>query len=285
MHAVRARGDDHSKLAAAYDPAVLRRGLDWCIDLQRRYSAAHGQVLAAGITLYGFLALFALLVLAVAVLGFLSDGNADLAHNITSELGLHGHAARVVTTSVDSARRSRGVTTVVGAVGILWLGSSWAAVMANAYDAAWRVPNRGLRDRAVGLLWLAGLPVLAALSGGATALFGLLPGAVAPLVVLVTLAANTALWLWTSWVLPNRRAPLQAVLVPAGAGGVALEVLKVLGAFVVPHYVTRSSELYGTIGVVFGLLLWLLILGRLVVYIAVLEAKRGAAVTPAPRLE
>jgi len=40
---------------------------------------------------------------------------------------------------------------------------------------------------------------------------------------------------------------------------------------VVPQLVRSSSALYGSIGVVFGMLLWLLVLGRLVVYVAVIE--------------
>ena len=44
-------------------------------------------MLAGGAALYGFLALFALLVLAVAVLGFLLVGDADLAHRIVNDLG------------------------------------------------------------------------------------------------------------------------------------------------------------------------------------------------------
>ena len=94
----------------------------------------------------------------------------------------------------------------------------------------------------------------------------------------MTLAGNTAVWLWTAWILPNRRAPLRELLVPAVIGAVALEVLKVLGAYVVPRYVTSSSELYGALGAVFALLLWLLVFGRVVVYVAVIEAQRA---TPA----
>jgi membrane protein len=77
-------------------------------------------------------------------------------------------------------------------------------------------------------------------------------------------------------VLPNRPVPMRALVVPAALGAVALEVLKVLGGYVVPHYITRSSELYGAIGTVFALLLWLLVFGRLVVYLAVIEAVTGA---------
>ena len=66
--------------------------------------------------------------------------------------------------------------------------------------------------------------------------------------------------------------PLRAIIPAAVLGGVALEGLKVLGAYVVPHLVARSSEVYGTIGVVFALLAWLLIFGRVIVFTAIIEA-------------
>ena len=82
---------------------------------------------------------------------------------------------------------------------------------------------------------------------------------------------NTFLWLWTSWVLPNRRVPWRALLPAALVGAVGLEILKVVGGYVVPVLVARSSALYGTLGVVFALLTWLLVLGRLVVLVSVIE--------------
>ena len=241
-------------------------------ELQRRYNALGGPTLAGGVTLYGFLAMFALLVLGVAVLGYVSAGTHDFATTISHDLGLDGQAARIVTESVDAARDSRRLTTVFGIAGLVWLGSSFGLVVANAFDAAWRVPGRGFRDRLVGLGWLAGAAVLAAAAAGATALWAMLPAVLAPLVVTVTFAANGALWMWTSWVLPNRRVPWRLILIPAVIAAIALEILKVAGAFVVPHFIATSSELYGSIGVVFAVLLWLLVLGRLVVYLAVIEA-------------
>ena len=64
---------------------------------------------------------------------------------------------------------------------------------------------------------------------------------------------------------------------PALCAGIALEVLKVIGSRFVPELVLRSASLYGTIGAVFALLVWLLVLGRLVVYTALLERVRWDA--------
>jgi membrane protein len=264
---------------------VVTRAVRWVRELQRRYNAIGGPTLAGGVTLYGFLALFALLVLGVAVLGFVSADNTHLASDITGELGLTGDAAKIVTDSVAAAQRSRRLTTVFGILGILWLGTSFALVVANAFDAAWRVPGRGLVDRAYGLVWLPGAAVLLGAAGFATALWELLPTAFAPLVVVISLAGNAALWMWTSWVLPNRSVHWRIVVVPALLAAAALEVLKVAGAYVVPRFIASSSELYGTIGIVFAILLWLLVLGRVVVYLTVIEAWRAERAAPTPTLE
>jgi uncharacterized BrkB/YihY/UPF0761 family membrane protein len=45
----------------------------------------------------------------------------------------------------------------------------------------------------------------------------------------------------------------------------------VVASVVVPRVVASSSDLYGPVGVVFAVLGWLLLFGRLVVYAAVLE--------------
>jgi membrane protein len=245
--------------------------LGFLVRVQQRYTAANGRASANSITLDGFLALIALIVLAAAVLGFVSADDHDIAHRIVSSLGLRGSTGKIVTDAVDTARRSRRAATVVGIGGLLVVGTGFAVAVANTYDAAWRVQNRGLLDRLVGLAWLFGALLIFVAGGFATSLWTSLPTVFGPLVVVITVGANTVGFLWTSWVLPNRRVPLRALVPAALVGGVGLEVLKVAGAIFVPRLVANSSELYGTIGAVFALLLWLLVLGRLVVYVTILE--------------
>ena len=265
--AVRVRAE---RVGAALDRrAAVRAGRD----IQRRYVQARGSALAASISLYGFLALFAVTVLAIAVLGFVSAGNANVAQTLTRQLGLTGQAARTVHEAVNTARNKRGVATVVGLVGLAWTGTSLAIVIGDAYNAAWHVDRRGLVDRAIGVVWMAGASVAIAAGAFATAAWGVLPGVFAPLVVVVSLATDTALLVWTSWILPNRRVPVRTLVPAALLGALGLEALKLIGAYLVPHLVERSSQVYGTIGVVFALLAWLLVFGRLIVYVAIVEAR------------
>ncbi len=247
--------------------------LGGALRIQETYRAIRGTSLAASITLYGFLALFSLAVLAVGVLGFVAANQDHVARDLNDQLGLHGEAARLLRETIHQARGDRGLASIVGLVGLAWTGTSLAVVIANAYNAAWDVERRGLVDRAVGLVWLLGAALTIAAGGFATAGWALLPAVFAPLVVVVTLATDFALLAWTSRALPNRRITLRMAWRAALLGAVALEALKVAGAYAVPRIVERSTELYGAVGVAFALLVWLLLFGRLLVYVAIIEAR------------
>jgi membrane protein len=82
------------------------------------------------------------------------------------------------------------------------------------------------------------------------------------------------LWWWTSRALPNIRVPWRRLVPGAVLGAIGLEVLKVAGAFYVPRAVASSSQLYGSLGVVFAILAWLLFFGRLIVYSATVNVVR-----------
>ena len=250
-------------------PPIVRTALD-------RYRQLRGREEAAAITLYGLFALFALAVLAIAVLGFMSASDEDIAHRIAEGLGLHGSAADLVVESVTRAQDTRAATTVIGLVGLIWVGSSFAVTVASAYDNAWGVePQRFARARLVGLLWLLGAGLLIVAGAVLTGTIAHLPWLVAPLVLLASIAVNVVLWLWTSWILPHRKVPLRPLLPAALFGAVALEVLKVVGVFVVPRLVSKSSALYGTVGVFFALIAWLWVFGRVVVFVTILETLPG----------
>jgi membrane protein len=247
------------------------RWLGFALEVHKRYGELYGNQMASAVTLTAFLTLFPLVLVGIAVIGFLAVGSDDLPERIVENLGLTGRAADTMTDAVGTAERSRRLASVVGVAGLLWTGLGLAGAVAYAYNTVWQVQARGLKDRLVGLTWLAGMGVLLAATFAASSVIEWIGGGVTVLVVAAGIALNVALFLWTSWVLPHRRVPLRALLPAAVVGGVVLEILKVVGTILVPRLVANSSALYGTIGVVFALLAWLLIFGRLVVYVAVIE--------------
>ena len=242
--------------------------------VQGRYKELHGRELALAITLSAFLSLLPLLVLGIAVFGFFSAAaSKDLAKEAVDRLGLaqSSDTARLITEAMHTAESSRKAASVVGLAGLLWTGLGLVRALQYAWNTAWQVPGRGLRDRAVGLAWLGGAGLLFAGSFVLSAASQLLPWYLAPLGILAGLATGVGLWLWTAHTLPNRRVGWRTLLPGAVVGAAGFEILKVLASFVVPRFVASSSDLYGPVGVVFAVLAWLLLFGRLVAYTAVVE--------------
>ncbi|MGH9036635.1 MAG: YihY/virulence factor BrkB family protein [Acidimicrobiia bacterium] len=237
-----------------------------------RYGEHHGGELASAVTLAAFLSLLPLLVVGVAVIGFVSAASSkDLAQEVISELGLSGKAADTLKTAMDQARASRQAASAVGLVGLLWTGLGVVGALQYTWDTAWQVPGRGLRDRLVGLAWLAGAGVAFVASFSLSAVSQLLPWFLAPVGVVAGFASGVGLWLWAAKVLPNRNVGWRPLVPAAIVGALGFEILKVIGSVWVPKAVTSSSALYGSLGVVFAVLAWLLLFGRLVAFTAMVE--------------
>ncbi|HEX7277269.1 MAG TPA: YihY/virulence factor BrkB family protein [Acidimicrobiales bacterium] len=249
---------------------VLRTG----IRVQKRYGELNGNFMASAVTLSSFLSLFPLMLFAVAVLGWFAAGSPDLAASVVERLGLTGDAARAVVDTVNTAERSRRTASIIGVVGLLWSGLGLVAALQYAINTSWQVTGQGWKDKLAGLAWLAGASVLFLASFGVSAALNFLPAWLSPVNILVGLALSLALWLWTMKALSNRDVGWKALVPGAVVGALGFEVLKLVGSVYVPRLVASSSALYGSLGVVFAILAWLLFFGRLIVYSAVVNVVR-----------
>lgn len=247
------------------------------VAVQKRFGEVHGGFLAAAITLAAFLSLFPLLLLLTAAIGFFSAGDAGLAADVTTELGLQGEAADLVVDAIAAAEDNRRTASVVGVLGLLSSALGVVAALQYAYDSVWQVKGRGLKDKLYGLAWLAGAALLFSSSFALTTAVQFLPGPIWPVNIAVALAIGVGVFLWSAKVLANREVPWRSLLPGAVLAAIGFEVLKVVGGIYVPRAVASSSELYGSIGVVFALLAWLFFFGRLIVYAAVLNVVRWEA--------
>ncbi len=244
------------------------------VRVQERFSEVHGGQLAGAVTLAAFISIFPLLIMAIGVVGFFSHSASDLPGEVIRRLGLTGEAANVVTNAIATAERSRKAASALGLAGLLWAGLNLVTALEYALDSVWQVEGRGLKGKLYGLLWLAGATVILLVSVSLTALLNWLPGPAGPVLVVGAFTVDVTLWLWTFAVLTNRRLSWRALLPGALLGSAGLQVLKVVGSIYVPMAVRSSSALYGSIGVVFAVLAWLLVFGRLVVLSAVLNVVR-----------
>ena len=204
--------------------------------VQRRFSEVGGNFLAAAFTFNAFLSLFPLMLVGVAVLGYVAAGSdTDLAKELVNELGLKGEAAKMLTNTIHAAEDSRQAASIVGLAGLLWSGLGLVGALQYIYNSAWQVNDRGLKDKAVGLAWLGGAAVLFVASAAVTTVLRWLPGPAAPLGVVVGFAVSFLLWLWTARVLPNKQVPWRHLVPGALFGAVGLEILKLVGAYLRPQ--------------------------------------------------
>ena len=247
-------------------------GVAWRIN--KRFGELKGNNLAASIAFQSFLSLFPLILVAVAVVGIFASGDATVGSSIVGRFGLQGDAASIVTDAVKTASDSPKVAGPIGLAGLFWSGLGLVNAFQYGLDQVWQVEERGMKDKLFGLVWLTGAAVLFVAAAAITTVLNFLPGFLTPLAVVVALLVNFVLWMWTFMVLPNRKLPWRAHVPGALLGAAGMEALKVLGAVYLPRTVANSSALYGSIGVVFAVLAWLLLFSRLVLYSAVFNVIR-----------
>jgi membrane protein len=251
--------------------------LDTALGVNERFGAIGGGPLAASIGLAAFLSLFPLLLVSIAVVGFVSSNDADFADRLVGDLGLEGQAAETVTDGISTAEGSRRAASVVGFGGLLLSSLGVVGALQTAVNSAWQTMGRGFIDKLVALAWLAGAGTLFLLTLGAGPLMRLLPGPAIVAASALSIAVTTAILIWAYGFLGNQPLPWRAHLPGAVLGAIGFEVLKLVGSFYVPRAVASSSALYGSIGIVFAVLAWLMLYSRLFVYGAVLNVHRWEA--------
>mgnify|MGYP003115548676 CR=1 FL=1 len=244
--------------------------------IQDRFGEVQGDPLANGIALQIFLSLIPLLLVAIAVVGFIAGGDATFTGDVIEVLGLpaEGDAAEALRTTIENAEESRRAASIIGVLGLLWRGLAVVAAIQRAIDNVWQTRSEGFKDKARAVLWLLGAAVIFVASFAVTTVLNFLPGFLAPASILIGLAVNLGLFLWTYSELGRLPVGWRALLPGALICAVGFEVLKVVGAIYVPKLVANSSALYGSLGVVIALLAWLAFFGRLLVYGAVVNVLR-----------
>ncbi len=274
-----------------YDVPVLGGALR----VQDRFSEVGGTALANGIALQAFLSIFPLLIVAVAVVGFIAEGDVSFADDLIDTLGLPDGPDTIgddLRTAIDTARESKGTAGAIGIAGLVYSGLAIVTALQRAVDRTWQTFGKGLKDKARAVLVILGAVVIFVASFALSILINFLPGIFAPVSVLTGLAVNVALFLWLFVALGRLPLGIRARLPGAVLCAVGLEVLKLIGTVYIPRLVANSSALYGSLGVVVAILAWLGFFGRLLVYGSVVnvlawEREHGTVDVPlqAPRVD
>ncbi|HWJ60841.1 MAG TPA: YihY/virulence factor BrkB family protein [Acidimicrobiales bacterium] len=260
------------------------------LDVHERVGEINGGFAASAITVTIFLSIFPLLLVAISVVGFLNAGNEDLAGDVVDKLGLTGQGAQAMTDALQKASDSRQAASIIGLLGLAWAGSAVAVALQAGVRLPWQERSNGIKDRLLGMAWLValalGFALLVFLSGVLRYLPDWAPAPVATVLsILFSVAIATVVFVWMFWGLGTRRVPWRDLLPGAVMAAIGFEVLVLVGAVYVPQMISKSSALYGSIGIVFGLLAWLALFARLLVYSSTLnavlfEAREGTLQVP-----
>jgi inner membrane protein YhjD len=274
LRAARARWRWFDHLGRAYD----------------RYREERGDRLAAALSFYGFLSFFPLVALAFAVTGYavaISPSVRDAVSDAIKEI-LPGLADKLPVQEIATAKTGAGVFALVG---LMWSGLAWIGVWRESLRIIWKrgVGDGNLVVNKVGdllVLLLLGLTLLTSvtLSGLATsathAVLGWIglrgvPGAgtFLRLVAVVTaIAANTLIFLVLFSRLASTRASWRQLMRGCLFGAVGFEVLKLVGTYFVGH--TMRNPVYASFAVIVGLLIWINLVSRFILFTAAWTATR-----------
>ena len=121
------------------------RWLGRVLDVHERVGEVNGGSVSSSVTLTFFVALFPLALAAIAIVGFLAAGDADVTEKIIDNLSLTGAAADLVTDAIETAADSRRAASIVGFVGLLWAGLGVTNAVALAVRAPWQLQGRRRR--------------------------------------------------------------------------------------------------------------------------------------------
>jgi membrane protein len=270
---VRAIGD---RLADASRPLLHRLG-----PLVERLAAV--TPVQAGVVLgaQAFLALFPLLIALVA-LAPPNLGNATV-ETLRSRLGITGDTEETLTHLISGRSDLHSGYTLVGAVIVLASATAFTRALQRVYENSWELPRMGLRGTGRGLLWLIGVLAYVILLGSALQLSTGLP-VDGLLRTVLSVAGTFALWWWTPFLLLCGRVRARALLPTAVTTAVTMLVLGLVSKLVMPRTIASNERQFGTIGVVFAVESWLVVISCALVGAAVVGAVGSQLPGPLGRL-
>ena len=201
---------------------------------------------------------------------------------LVGRLGLSGDAAASVSALLQRPPDAVGAATVLGAVLLVVSVLGFTRSLQRTYLAAWALPTAGVRGYLHGLVAAAALVAectVLAISGPLLVLLVPWP----PLGLVVHAAVATLLWWPVQRLLLGGRVGWRRLLPGALVTGIGQAVVLVVSGIYLPLAVTHQADRYGLFGVAVALLSWLLLMGLLLVFSAVLGAELAGEEPDPPR--
>jgi inner membrane protein YhjD len=271
-----------------------RRRSRWFDHMARayeRYQDRRGDRLAAAMTYFGFLSFFPLLALAYALLGYLVGVSEKARDYLVDAINsvLPGLADQLPVEQIAQAKAAAGL---IGLVGLLFAGLGWVAALRESMREIWGNDPTGGGNFVIKKLWDIGLlGFLGAMLILSVATSGVATQATHGVLEVLGLAditgMGTALWVLSVGVaiafdaliflvifsrMSGTRAPWRRIYRGALFGAVGFESLKLIATLLIGS--TTRNPVYASFAVVAGLLIWIDVVSRFVLFSAAWTATR-----------
>jgi len=222
-----------------------------------------------------FLALFPLLIAVIAVAP--TDVGQTIASVARDRLGLAGETSDEVYRLVGTRDELHGTITTFGVIVVLGSATSFTRALQRVYESSWQIPRLGLRGSVRGLGWLVGLIAYFGLLGLALKLTASPAVAVTLLRQILLIISTYLMWWLTPFVLLCGRVRLRSLVATGALTAVVVLIAGRVSAVVMPRIIRTNEHQYGTIGAVFAIESWLVVIAALIVACAILGALAGQA--------
>lgn len=235
--------------------------------------------MAATLSYFALLSLFPLILAIVSIAGFLLAGGDTLEILLGYIREFFPEFRGSIRKNIETVAATRGQVGVIAVIGLVWVGTAIFDALEYILDQVWGKSESKLlfRARLIGIIVVIGLgALLIVVTIAAPALTAArdfwLPRSLGRSLVhgyevfgwiinaLVVMAVYLALYHFV----PSKRPPLKDVWPGAATAGIVWELARRLFSWYLKR-VASFSTLYGSLGIVIGLLVWLYILGLITI--------------------
>jgi membrane protein len=249
--------------------------------------------LAALISYYAFAAIFPLLLVLVTVLNIVLKNDPKLQQTlIESAVSQYPVIGPEIKGNLGTIPGT-GLPLIIGAVLLLFGARGVAGAMQNALCEVWGIKREDRPGFPMSQVWAfaliltvgLGFILTTFLAGVAGGIGHVINGTVVHIAtVLISLVLNVGMF-WLSFrIATARMVPWRSLRIGAAIAAVCWTILQLVGSYVIGHQLHRASELYGTFGIVLGLVAWLFLQAEVTLYAAEVDVVLARRLWPASLL-